>query len=643
MPRFLLALVALLLAVSPFSLAAQSRQLYWRELAVDAQLDSLGQLHVRERQRMVFAGDWNGGERVFNTRTGQRLDFHGLQRVDPTGASVALTEGDLSAVDQFSWSSQRTLRWRSRLPSDPPFNDTELTFVLEYSLSKILVPTDSGFTLDHDFAFPDRDGPIHAFSLRLTIDSAWHTPAGFTGVYAADTLYPGRSYVVTIPLTFARPGLAPGVRFGATWIDRIVMLAALAAGLLLMVGALLRRDAALGRWVAPPRVEDVNEAWLQSHVLNQLPEVVGAAWDDRTAAPEVAAVLARLVMEKKLSSDVKRGGWWIFKSDALHLKLLTKRDTLREHERALVDAFFRPGEDTTSTDAVRERYSKSGFNPATVIADRVKGLINVGGGTDTGAPKPSRKVTLALLGGGLAFMVAGGMDDGQDALVAFFAVGLSFAGFVLAASNASAWQARVHRLGPHALRFLVPLGALIGGLVFLLLENPLRVGRPVLGGITLFVLGIANSVFNVAKIRQGPARIALRKRLVAAREYFRRELKRPQPRLRDEWFPYVIAFGLGSHMDHWFRAFGSAAAGGLAHASSSSSFGSSGSSGSSTGSSTSWSGMGGGGGFSGGGSSASFAAAVGVMAAGVSKPSSGSSGGGSSGGGSSGGGGGGGW
>jgi uncharacterized membrane protein YgcG len=154
-------------------------------------------------------------------------------------------------------------------------------------------------------------------------------------------------------------------------------------------------------------------------------------------------------------------------------------------------------------------------------------------------------------------------------------------------------------------------------------------------GVFLMRLGIVLTVFLMIPTRNGAKRIARRKALVAARRYFRRELQRPEPRLSDAWFPYVVAFGLTSDADRWFRAHGSASR----SSSSGSSPGSGASSGSSSSSSSSWSG--GGGAFGGAGASASWAAAAGALSAGVAAPSSGGGGGG--GGGSSGGGGGGGW
>ena len=124
-----------------------------------------------------------------------------------------------------------------------------------------------------------------------------------------------------------------------------------------------------------------------------------------------------------------------------------------------------------------------------------------------------------------------------------------------------------------------------------------------------------------------------------ARRLFARQLKRQQPELLDAWMPYLLALGLGSGVDRWWREFGGATEAGAMSASRRFGTGSAGVG------SGSW--TGGGGAFGGAGATASWAAVAGSVAAGVSRPSSGGSGGGSSGGGgggsSSGGGGGGGW
>jgi uncharacterized membrane protein YgcG len=151
---------------------------------------------------------------------------------------------------------------------------------------------------------------------------------------------------------------------------------------------------------------------------------------------------------------------------------------------------------------------------------------------------------------------------------------------------------------------------------------------------------VLNFALNRAVTRVSPARLADRRNLAAARAYFVRELERTNPRIRDSWYPYLVAFGLDPQMDRWFGRFGPAAP--EAAASTGGLIGSEARHSASA--PASWSG--GGGRFGGGGASGAWSAAAGAMAAGVSVSSDGggsSGGGGGGGGGSSGGGGGGGW
>ena len=212
--------------------------------------------------------------------------------------------------------------------------------------------------------------------------------------------------------------------------------------------------------------------------------------------------------------------------------------------------------------------------------------------------------------------------------------------FLIGALCALSFQKRIDRLDAFSPIFLwVPV--LLLYFAWTATRDGMRSGLFLIAGLLLIRLGIVNSVFNIAKIRSGAKRIARRKSLASARAFFAKELRRPEPRLKDEWFPYVVAFGLTGDADRWFRAHGAAAAG----AGSRSWSGSTSSSSSSSSSSGSGSWSGGGGAFGGAGASGTWAVAAGAMAAGVSSPSSssGGGGGGGGGGGSSGGGGGGGW
>ena len=647
-PRHLLQrllLLALLPALATAALPAQERDLHWRAIDVDARLDRDGVLHVRERQVMVFTGDWNGGERRFDVRVGQHFELERLARIDSVdGRAVPLREGDLAEVDNYGWGENRTLRWRSRLPTDPPFAGTALTYEIDYTLGNILVPAGDGYVLDHDFAFADRSGAIDSFTVRLSLDDAWQAAPGFTGVFRTASLPPGEGYVVNVPLRYVLAGRPAGVEVGAAPVVRFAIAGALVVALLALFARFVARERSSGRFVPLVPPESIDEAWLRAQLFSMLPEEAGALWDDSTSAPEVAAVLARLVGEKKLASEVKSKGKGIFAQHVLHLRLLVDRDQLRGYERALVDALFQKGANSTSTDDVRARYKKTGFDPAAQIREALKlRAANLPGGKGVQA-KPSRRPTLLLLAAAVALLVLAGVRRETDALVAAVGAGVALATYLIAASQAAFWQSRVRNAAPHMLRFVVPVALGVAWLLLVMAEGRHRAGALVLAGLALLAIAVWNSVLNIATARQSPERLALRRRLAAAREYFRRELKQPAPALRDEWYPYFLAFGLGGEVDRWFKAFGGESAA-VVSASRGASLGMAGG-GSSRSGGPEFSGFGGGGGFSGGGSSGSWSAAVSSFAAGVSAPSSSSSGGssgGGGGGGSSGGGGGGGW
>lgn len=634
------ALVAFALFAGRLQAQDLDRVLFWPAVDVTARLDSAGRLHVRERQDMSLTGDWNGGERTFRVDLGQDLTLNRMIRIDSLGQEHAMVENsDLDAIDQFSWTSGWTLRWRSRLPTDPPFNQALRTYVIDLTYDNVVKPEGNGFRLDHDFAYSDRVGAILAYTLKLTLDPVWRAPGDFTGEFGPMTLAPGEGFTVNIPLRFAGEGRPGSVIYGSSRLYRLGLAIAFIAVVAVLFGAMVAHERAKGRFTPLLPLDGIDRPWLDEHVFRLPPEAVGAAWDDSTAGPEVAAVLARLVSEGKLKSEVKSTGKGWFRTDVMHLELLVNRSVFKGHERQLIDALFMGHSRFTDTQSIRERYKSSGFDPASKIKDGIDAVLRREGRSAT-VPKPSKWPTAIAVVVGVALLVFGAIRNPADGILVPFAIGASIALMVIAVPGAVAWRTRVVRLWRHTLWFVVPFGIVTGIFVYVLTNDALRNGELTLLGLAILLLGVWNSIMNQARSRQAPEYIAHRKLLCAAREYFRRELTSEQPRLEDHWFPWLIGFGLGPNMDKWFKAFGGERAGSPRRTTSFGTGGSSSSSGS-----TSWTGMGGGGGFSGGGSSGSWAAAAGVMASGVSKPSSSSSGGSRSSGGSSssGGGGGGGW
>lgn len=630
-----LALAALCLGAP--AAPSQGRTLYWQELAVRARLDAQGTLHVEERQAMVFTGDWNGGERSFNLRMGERLKLRGLSRIDPeTGAAKPLVEGDLSQVDQYDWANSSTLRWRSRLPTDPPFDNTAITYVLDYTVSGILEETGGVYRFRHDFAFPDRVGVIERFVLDLEIDPAWRPKEAVPAHLERRNLISGESVIVGADLELAAGAKpAAGVHRAAPAPLRYLLFALALGAMTTLYFSFRQREAGLGRYEPLPPVPEWDEAWLREHLFSFKPEEVGALWDRRVGPPEVAAVLARLVGEGKLKSEVRPQGLWIFKRDVLHLTLLTDRSAFTEYERELIDKLFFGGRTETDTEAVRQHYRRSGLNPAGLIRPSLEKALET-------RPELQRKTRLggwkrtAYLALGAAVLFGlGAVTHPERTLVPvlialFAAVWLSIFGLIAAFQ----WRSRVEGPDAAALTFVLP-GLLFVVVCAAIVFSESWAAPPDLwtsAGLALLPLVLWSSLLNNARTRETAETIRNRKLLAAIRRRLAQELESPEPRLKDEWLPYLLAFGLGSHVDRWFRAFGGSRSPAGSFSGSGSSFGSSGGG--------SW--TGGGGAFGGAGSTASWAAAATGLASGVSSSSS-SSGGGGGGGGSSGGGGGGGW
>ncbi len=631
-----------LFAASP----AAARELYWKKLEVGATLDSQAVLHVVERQHMVFTGDWNGGERRFSIRPGQEIVMRRVTRIDPaTGAERLVLEGSLDDVDRYAWFSNDMLRWRSRRPSDPLFKDTEIVYDLAYSLYGALVETDGRYVLNHDFAFADREGAIEDVVVTLRLDPVWRVDGPQEQTFHGGRLPPGVGYVVRTQLEWGGAGKPGPLRMSQR---QTRLLLALAAVPLLLVVQLLASEWSRGRFEPLTPQAASQPAWLEQNLLRHPAELVGAVWDRGVGSHEVAATIARLAGEGKLETRVDG-------ERELHMKLEVDRNTFAGYERELVDGFFFGGRKETSTAAVKKHYEKKGFNPTMLIQPALEAQAQ----ELVGPPAHSKWLplwlpTLVAFSWAMYLFWTAPPATIDGRLPRFFGIGIPMLVLTgIASAMAFNWRGRIDR-GPWAIiRFLIPCALLLllaAGIVTGFQGVPIlsRVfgtgfSFDVRLGATLLALAFFNSVINQARSREKAQGIALRKRLASVRRYFQEELDKPQPAMRDEWFPYVIAFGLDRNAQDWFKAHGAQSSRG------SSTSWSSGSSSSSSGSSSSssipagW--TGGGGAFGGAGATSGWALAASSLAAGVAAPSSsGSSGGGGGGGGSSsGGGGGGGW
>lgn len=616
---------------------AHAKSLYWPSIHVDAHLDADGRMHIVETQTFLFDGDWNGGERTFEVYGNQSLDFEKLTRVDRDGSETTLIMAPLDKVDHYQLLDGPKLRWRSRLTTDPEFKNTMLTYRLRYTLSGIVRRVNKRYLLSHDFAFPNRlpGQVIRNFSVHFTIDPIWsgaHTP--FDG--SATNLTPGRGYVVNASLEYHGSRAPVAVPFGATspvaWQFAILLI----IGVGVLIFSFVMGERARGRFVFTP-FEEIDEEWLKDNVLRFKPEIVGAAFDNKIGAPEVAGILAALAKEKKIETRVEQRR---MKRPLLHMTLLVPIEEIEGYRRTLLKRLFFKGKET-DTDAIRKHYEHSGFEPAALIQKGIEGELS-------GWSKWTEKytsfdwkvdVTLLILGIILfSFLGRGGNDGALTNECIFFGIIALLGGLISAHLNSRA----VSSLTP---RFIL-VGAFAAPLLYatfryMIAAPDFAIHTHELVLALFWSLAVVKIILDKLRIDESSERIATRMRFESARRYFRSQLAMPNPRIHDDWFPYLMAFGLGSNCDRWFRVHGCPASPATSSFGSSSSSMSSSSSAESAGSS--WSG--GGGAFGGAGASASWAVAAGGIASGVASPSSGGSGGGGGGGGgsSSGGGGGGGW
>lgn len=524
---------AFLVALALFAaslLQAQERTLAWKVLDVSAKLDNDGTLRISERHRMRFDGDWNGGERVFRVEPGQQLALRGMSRIDENGETqpMAKATGDGIGLHEYRFDG-RTLRWRARQASDPPFRNAERVYVIDYALRNVVERNGEAYVLDHDFAFVDRPGPIESFSATLDLGSAWQGPPDFVPLFARTDVPAGESVVLRVELQWTGEGqpvyvapLVPPMRTPAAGVvetrpprlpaspprpraSTAMKLAALGAFVLaavLLMSGFLRREEALGRYEPPP---DVTPGWLEENLLVHRAEVVGAAWDGVTGPGEVAALIAIMTAEGKIENV----------SGAPKLRLLVPRGSLSDYERGFVDALFISG-DEIDPETLRRHYREVGFRPEKTIAAPLSAAARKLVGN---APALSWGVGCAALAvTAFVFPIVAVAFLLTLALVSVYRSAFPSRRMATALVLPLLFAAALHTY------INVSLGWLIGSLM---------------AGALLLRLAL-----RLASWRESEHELRNLRNFHAAREFLRQRIVLRDPEVDPRWIPYMLAFGL---------------------------------------------------------------------------------------------------
>jgi hypothetical protein len=547
----LLALRTMCLAVLSLAMpsaALAQRELHWDGIEVSAHLGAAGDLQVTETQTMVFSGEWNGGERRFTIRPRQKLSFVGLFRGGSGGWQRLTEDSRLNDVDEYTWTNGSTLRWRSRRPSDPPFANTAIHYQLRYILSAVLLKEADGYRLNHDFAFADRDGIIDRFVLRLTYDPAWQPMSDVREVYTAGPLSPGESFVLNLSMRHA--GAQIPATLNLTRPPEIMIAVSLLLGLTaLAVLWFFAGEQSSGRF-EPLATGRVDEAWLREHILKYPAEVIGAAWDGSIGNAEVIALIARMVAEGKLGSDVQGEG----RESSMALTLRVDRTALEGHERTLVERLFFDGLTETSTELVKAHYHDQGFYPANEIRPELEAAVARLLPVDD-PPGAFTIASLVLFVVGVGALVVAWLQGNLEPIGTLVAVmvWLVVAGIGWAAGIQ--FRAHIDWGRPAALACLMPAlilaAATARSLWFYAGEGGLEFTPVTVVGVVALVLALINASINSLRSRQSRDTIAFRKALIAGRGFFISELRKERPALRDEWYPWLLAFGLANEVENW--------------------------------------------------------------------------------------------
>jgi uncharacterized membrane protein YgcG len=329
--------------------------------------------------------------------------------------------------------------------------------------------------------------------------------------------------------------------------------------------------------------------------------------------------------EHKIQTEVKGGKRG---KPNLQLKLLVPLQQLNSSEYLIAQKIFRQ-RDETNMEELRTVYRASGFDPPSAIRNSVITAAMVIAPIETKQRRYVPGILLAVAG--IVGVIIAGILDPRSLLVMFVILFGGMALAMLGIPAAQKWR-KSQTIGSFVGIALVPV------LAFAMAWGVQRVLRPndaPSGEFTLLaLLALATSwlglyLIILAEAGEGlaPETAEIRKTLQRARDFFRDELKKEKPAIRDQWTPWLIALGLDRSIASWWRSHsGVQASSASAGTSTSWSTPSSDPSGSFTGSGSSTF-TGSGGSFGGAGASGSWGVAAMALATPTSAPaSSGSSG-----------------
>ncbi|MCG9875899.1 MAG: DUF2207 domain-containing protein [Leptospiraceae bacterium] len=343
------------------SIYSQSKTLDWNSIQVDATLKNNGNLKVSETQSILFNGDWNGAYRKFDLGLGQKIHFQSLEIFRADGKWETLSNNSIDNVDSYLWYPLESMvKWRSRNPFDPVFDQKVITYRLNYEYEYILNSlSNSEFQLDHDFGFSDRIGNINAFTVNLSWEDNWDLYQGSDQAWSKDlnqqsaltihasrALAPGEKMIVKVRFNYKADEALLNQR--SVWKEYAVrilhffLLTILALCLSALIYLYCKKR---GFFAEPIGIKTWKE--FESFLTDLSPEEVAILSEKGL----VASWMTRLIQEKKLEFSTKE------KEEKI-LRRLVNLELFREEDQTILKALFVENKDTISISELKSHYKK---------------------------------------------------------------------------------------------------------------------------------------------------------------------------------------------------------------------------------------------------------------------------------------------
>ncbi|MDD4179917.1 MAG: DUF2207 domain-containing protein, partial [Candidatus Margulisbacteria bacterium] len=328
--------------------AAGAKSLYWERIDVDIYINQDSSVDVTEKQAYVFTGDYNGGYREIKLS-----GFDSLSDIRVAEGEVEYQRGNL---DKYHFTvtggrGTKMIKWRSRWPDEPPYDQTPKTFTINYKIHGLITYQKDFDELYWKAIFEERESMVNRATVRLhfpaPVDpdklkinlytaaqgSVWKVFDDRTIYFAGSELYPNQQFEIKVDFP---PGLVKKVfsikRFFRENITPY--LAFLVAGLTLLVMSFLYIR--LGRDYeikGVPRAVNVPPSDLA-------PALAGTVIDEETGMKEIVATIIDLARRGHIEITETVEKVWVFTTREFEFKLKKTGAGLADFENRVIKGLF---------------------------------------------------------------------------------------------------------------------------------------------------------------------------------------------------------------------------------------------------------------------------------------------------------------